>query len=78
MFGWSLLLIWGYQRPVERRGLLLLTIFPVITGLVATSAYMAATGAFPVVRVLPGTVVGVVLMVLMGFSYFNARSLEHH
>lgn len=76
MFGWTLLLIWGYRKPVERKGVLLLTIFPVITGLVATGAYQVATGAFPLARALPSTIVGVILMALMGFSYFNARDLE--
>lgn len=33
MFGWTALLIWGSFRPVARRGVLLLTIVPVIAGL---------------------------------------------
>lgn len=30
MWGWTLLLIWGAQKPVERKGVLGLTIFPVL------------------------------------------------
>jgi len=76
MLGWTLLLIWGYQRPVERKGLLLLTIFPVIAGLLASNIYQVASGVFPAVRILPNMVVSAVLIGLMGFSYFNARNLD--
>ena len=34
MFGWTALLLWGNMKPLERKGILLLTIFPVITGLI--------------------------------------------
>jgi len=30
MVGWTFILIWGDQRPIQRRGLLLLIVFPVI------------------------------------------------
>ena len=73
MFGWTLLLLWGYQKPVERKGVLLITIFPVITGLMASAAYQVATGAFTLDRVLPTMVLGAVLIGLMGFSCFKAR-----
>jgi hypothetical protein len=76
MFGWTLLLIWGYRKPVERKGVLLLTIFPVIIGLLATGAYQFATGRLPLVNVLPYTILSVALIGLMGFSYFNARTLR--
>ena len=76
MFGWTLLLLWGYRKPVERKGLLLLTIFPVITGLMSSGAYQVARGAFDLVRVLPTMILGAALIALMGFSYFNARGSE--
>ena len=33
MTGWTLLLLWAVQRPVERSFILLLTAFPVVTGM---------------------------------------------
>ena len=33
MFGWTFLLLWGYQKPIERRTILLLTAFPVVFGI---------------------------------------------
>ena len=77
MFGWTLLLIWAYQKPVERKGVLLLTIFPVITGILASGGYQVATGAFPFARALPNMIIGIALIALMGFSYFNARNLKN-
>jgi hypothetical protein len=32
MAGWTLLLIWADRKPVERRGVLLITVFPVVVG----------------------------------------------
>jgi len=41
--GWSLLLIWTAQRPVQRRGVMAITAFPVVAGLffVTLAGYMA-------------------------------------
>jgi hypothetical protein len=74
MFGWTVLLLWGYAKPFERKGLLLITIFPVITGLMASAVYQVAIGAFTLGRVLPTVAVGIVLIGLLGFSYFKARA----
>jgi hypothetical protein len=72
MFGWAALLLWADRRPLERKGVLLLTIFPVITGLVATGIWAAASGHFSVPRILPTSALGVVLIGLLGFSYWKA------
>lgn len=37
MTGWTLLLLWAALEPIGRRGVLLLTVFPVITGIVAAT-----------------------------------------
>ena len=76
MLGWTFLLIWADRRPVERKGILLLTIFPVISGLMASSVYPFAIGAFSLGRVLPIWTLGAAIICLMGFSYYNARQLN--
>lgn len=54
MFGWTALLYWAYLRPVERKGVLLITVFPVIVGLALTTlygylnAYIPLEGAVPI------------------------------
>ncbi len=76
MFGWAVLLAWGYRKPVERKGLLAITIFPVITGLMATGLYAVAAGIFPVGRIVPTSALGIGLIALMAYSYLGARDLE--
>jgi hypothetical protein len=39
MAGWTLLLLWGAANPMERRDILLLTVFPVITGIVLATVF---------------------------------------
>lgn len=39
MVGWTVLLIWGALKPVERRAILLITLFPVVAGIVASTLY---------------------------------------
>jgi hypothetical protein len=72
MFGWAALLLWADRKPVERKGVLLLTIFPVITGLLATGIWAAASGRLPVTRILPSSALGLSLIGLLGFSYWKA------
>ena len=72
MFGWTALLIWAYQRPMERKGILLLTIFPVISGLVGTGIWAVAAGHLPMQRIVPSTILGIALIIFMGFSYRKA------
>lgn len=76
MFGWTAILLWGNIKPLERKGVLLLAIFPVITGLVVTGIWAAASGFFPVKKIIPSSILGVVLIFLFGFSYMKARSAE--
>jgi len=76
MFGWSLLLIWAYRKPVERKGILIITIFPVITGLMASGLYAVAAGIFPIARIVPTSILGVGLIALMAYSYLGARGLD--
>lgn len=77
MFGWAVLLLWANGKPMERKGVLLVTIFPVITGLLATLTWAAASGRFSVARILPSTVVCIALVGLMGFSYWKATRIPH-
>ena len=76
MFGWTVLLLWANLKPLERKGILLITIFPVITGLFLTGIWSAATGFFPVEKIIPTSILLVVLIFLFGFSYLKARSAE--
>ncbi len=75
MIAWAVLLLWADRKPVERRGVLPVTVL-VILGLMASGIYSVAIGLFPVSRIAPSTVLGVVLIALMLFSYVNAAGAE--
>jgi hypothetical protein len=72
MAGWTALLIWGDREPVERRGVLLLTVFPVITGIVLTGISAAAVGLVPLARLLPAILVPAAVAALMTYAYLTS------
>ena len=43
MFGWALFLLWASFKPIERKGALILTIFPVLFGFILTELIFAPT-----------------------------------
>lgn len=53
MVGWTALLLWADRRPHERRGVLLLTIFPVIAGLVVNEIAAVRAGFVAPVYFVP-------------------------
>jgi len=53
MAGWTALLLWGAARPLERLDLLLLTVFPVITGIFVATVIAARRGVVRPARVVP-------------------------
>ena len=77
MIGWTVLLIWAERKPLERKGILIITIFPVIVGMVINEiwgvffAHFLSLGACISVWVLQA-----VLISLFAFSYLNARNLK--
>jgi hypothetical protein len=76
MIGWTFLLIWADRKPLERKGVLLITAFPVITGILLAEIYAVATELITFEKMLPTGVFLVALIVLFSFSYFNAREVE--
>ena len=53
MVGWTVLLLWGSIKPVERKGLLLITAFPVITGIVIAQIYAVSSGLVELSGMIP-------------------------
>jgi hypothetical protein len=47
MFGWTFLLIWADRKPLERKGILLLTTFPVIFGTALNNILAVNSGLRP-------------------------------
>jgi hypothetical protein len=75
IFAWALLLIWADRRPLERRGVLPLTILAIL-GLMSAGLAAVAAGIFPLAHILPSSILGAALIALMGYSYLNARDVD--
>ncbi len=73
VLGWAFLLIWADRKPVERKGVLLLTLFPVITGIIIAEVYAYFAGFMELESVLPTVVYLLALSALFAFSYLKAR-----
>lgn len=73
---WVLLLIWASYKPVERKGVILLTIAPVLVGNMLCGLYAASSGFVPPTTMIPSWIVQTVIIVLLGFSYREASKVD--
>jgi hypothetical protein len=76
MLGWVTLLIWADRKPMERRGVLFLTILPVLIGLVISGVYAVSSDLILIGKMLPTWIMQGFLILLFGFSYLNANKRE--
>lgn len=76
MLGWTFLLIWADQKPVERKGVLLLTVFPVLFGLVIGQVLAVISNFITLERMVPLWLFQTTATILFIFSYVNARDIE--
>jgi len=53
MIGWTALLVWADRKPLERKGVLPLTVLPVVAGLAVNQGRAVAAGFLPLAAVLP-------------------------
>jgi hypothetical protein len=73
MLGWTLLLLWAYARPLERRFVAVLTLV-VIAGLAATEIVIVARGELAARRMLGTWAIQAVLAWLFLAAYVQADS----
>jgi hypothetical protein len=76
MWGWTVLLIWADRKPVERRGVLLLTAVPVIPAILLNMLHQWAGGFVPFAQIAPWFLFLIGLMSLFAFSYFYASAAK--
>jgi len=74
MAGWTVLLLWGSAKPIERRDILIITIFPVITGIVASTFYGISRNVIEMQRTIPLLVHLGFVCILYLYSYSKSRS----
>jgi len=53
MAGWTTLLVWGAFKPIERRDILILTLVPVVTGIIAATVTAVRNRVVLRSRVIP-------------------------
>ncbi|MFA6033675.1 MAG: hypothetical protein WC889_12315 [Myxococcota bacterium] len=78
MLAWTFLLYWGSRRPIERRGLLLLTAIFLYAALL-----LEIVGSFTIfpnmltrTQIVAGAVVKLYLVIQFGFAYWYSDSHE--
>lgn len=71
MLGWTALLVWAYQRPLDRKFVAPLTIL-VIYGLVLTEIVAVASGNLSMARIAPTLVVQSALVALFAAGYHHS------
>jgi hypothetical protein len=75
MLAWTILLLWADRRPLERKGILPITLL-VVLGEVANEIVAARTGYISAAALIPTWIIQAVLTGLFIFSYLNARTPE--
>jgi len=75
MAGWTVLLFWADRKPVERRAILLITLFPVLTGLILAGVYAVSAGVISPDRMTPIFITQAVCLFLDVFSLTRARKI---
>ena len=53
MAGWTALLVWGAMNPIERRDILILTLVPVVAGIIAATVIAVRNRLVLLSRVIP-------------------------
>jgi hypothetical protein len=76
MLGWTALLLWADRKPVERKGVLPITLLPVVLGLVLNEVIAVRAGFLSALMTFPVWIVQAIITGLFVFSYLNARKLE--
>jgi hypothetical protein len=73
MAGWTVLLMWADRQPLERCGVLPITVLPVIAGLIANDAHAVRIGHLSGRSVAPVRALQLALVGLFGYSLARAR-----
>ncbi len=74
MIGWTILLIWADHKPLERKGILLLTL-PVIAGYIAIELHAISTGITSLGSALPLLAMQTGLFTFITFGCWRTRGL---
>jgi len=76
MLGWAFLLFWGSFKPIERKGLLLITLFPVVFGVSVASIMLVKSGYVEVKYMISLWIYYAFLIPAYIFGYITASKIE--
>jgi hypothetical protein len=76
MAGWTILLIWADRKPIERKGVLLITVFPVLLGLIVAGIYAVAQNLIPIEKMILTWIIQILLITLFTYSFFSAKDVK--
>jgi hypothetical protein len=68
MLAWTILLLWAYRKPVERRAVAPLTIL-IVVGIAITNIIMVTRGLFTVTGMLPSFISQTIFLLLFSVGY---------
>ena len=74
MMGWAFLLYWGSLRPIERRGVLLLTAVMLFVAILSDGIVFAHL--FSTKQIVLGTSVKLSLVILFAGSYWHSKRMH--
>ena len=74
MMGWAFLLYWGSCKPIERRGVLLLTAVMLFAAILSDGVVFGHL--FSVKQIVLGTSVKLLLVVLFAGSYWHSKKVH--
>lgn len=76
MWGWTFLLIWADRKPLARRGIILLTVFPVVFLLLTNVIDIILRGADVISNQSINIGIGIILIVWGLYCYIEAGKIE--
>jgi hypothetical protein len=76
MAGWTVLLLWADRKPVERKEIMLITLFPVLAGLTLNNVYGVVSGVMDVRATLPIIALQLAAGSLYVISYYITRDVR--
>ena len=77
MASWTILLIWADRKPVERKGVVMLTALPLVAGLLIDTLFATIMNLVPWVDMLPLQLSYIFLILLFIFSYLLAKTIQY-
>jgi hypothetical protein len=75
MLGWTFLLFWVVLKPLERKGVLLLTLVPVMCGIVIAGIFAVTSGMVPVSNMVPIWIFNGIIVIVFALAYYFATIL---